>query len=157
MGMDVYGKREGTFFRANVWSWRPIWALTRDLAPPNIVTEELYRKGGYNDGAGLDAVDTHRLAAVLRAALNLGEVAREINRRNAEADALPLEPCPYCQGTGTRRDAIGVSLGFDKRGWCNACDGDGKRKSFTAWYRVSIEHFVEWIEFLETCDGFEIW
>jgi hypothetical protein len=50
MGMDVYGKKPsskaGEYFRANVWSWRPIHTLC-----------ELVHGGdlpgwGYNDGAG---------------------------------------------------------------------------------------------------------
>ena len=35
MGMDVYGRnpdsQAGKYFRANVWSWRPIHALVIDL------------------------------------------------------------------------------------------------------------------------------
>ena len=35
MGMDVYGKNpsngDGEYFRANVWSWRPIYSLTVEL------------------------------------------------------------------------------------------------------------------------------
>ena len=57
MGMDVYGKDPssecGQYFRANIWSWRPILdqivATCRDL-----VDDELLEAMAYNDGAGPD-------------------------------------------------------------------------------------------------------
>ena len=37
MGMDVYGRaptsESGEYFRANVWSWHPIWNYCEVLAP----------------------------------------------------------------------------------------------------------------------------
>ena len=50
--MDVYGK-SGNYFRANLWSWRPINALidhVNDLYDLGIDTSGF----PYNDGAGVD-------------------------------------------------------------------------------------------------------
>lgn len=51
MGMDVYGKRptkkEGKYFRANVWSWRPIHQLCE------IVLKKEFPGWAFNDGEGL--------------------------------------------------------------------------------------------------------
>src|SRR4051794_28452822 len=54
--MDVYGRSPrfevGEYFRANVWSWRPIHALITDLCP-DLLDEETLRLLGSSDGAGL--------------------------------------------------------------------------------------------------------
>ena len=56
MGMDVYGKNQesekGSYFRNNVWWWRPLWNYCEELHG------DITRKvdSGYsNDGDGLDA------------------------------------------------------------------------------------------------------
>lgn len=55
MGMDVYGRdpanEQGEYFRATVWSWRPIQALMIELCS-DILDEELLDAMGTNDGAG---------------------------------------------------------------------------------------------------------
>lgn len=52
MGMDVYGKfpssESGKYFRANVWSWRPIHALC------SVVLGKPLKEWAYNDGKGFD-------------------------------------------------------------------------------------------------------
>lgn len=53
MGMDVYGKaptgKAGEYFRANIWSWRPIHALCE-----TVLGREL-PSWGFNDGDGLQS------------------------------------------------------------------------------------------------------
>lgn len=34
--------------------------------------------------------------------------------------------CRYCEGTGTRRDQVGVDMGMVEKGWCNGCQGTGQ-------------------------------
>ena len=56
MGMDVYGMNptteRGEYFRANVWSWRPIhWVM--DNLKTGIFDEEISESMCYNDGRGL--------------------------------------------------------------------------------------------------------
>jgi hypothetical protein len=49
--MDIYGKapknQSGKYFRANVWSWRPIHNLCRTVLGQDLIG------WGYNDGDGL--------------------------------------------------------------------------------------------------------
>ena len=33
MGMDIYGNNTGTYFRRNVWGWRPLAELVCKLEP----------------------------------------------------------------------------------------------------------------------------
>lgn len=52
MGMDVYGKnpttKEGEYFRANIWSWRPIHALCETVLKRKLPGWE------FNEGAGFE-------------------------------------------------------------------------------------------------------
>jgi hypothetical protein len=55
MGMDVCGKNPsspaGEYFRANIWSWRPIHALIVQLCS-DLLDADTLRALGFNDGAG---------------------------------------------------------------------------------------------------------
>lgn len=111
MGMDVYGKaatsKTGEYFRNSAWWWRPLWDYCRRIAP-EIVTSEIHKSGHYNDGAGLDAAGTQSLAAALQAELDSGRCAIYANDYEARMVGIPDEDCPYCKGSGVRRDAVGI-------------------------------------------------
>ena len=63
MGMDVYGANEGTYFRANCWSWRPIVEAIWAADQGELLSEGLLQAMGFNDGAGLrNEVACHELA-----------------------------------------------------------------------------------------------
>lgn len=152
MGMDVYGKaptnEAGKYFRNNCWWWRPLWRYCCELAP-GIISDELEKSGQYNDGAGLDAEGSKRLAGVLRDEVSAGRTKRYADRHKAEQDALPDEICDLCGGTGTRTD-MKVENG------CNKCLGKGKVRPYDTWYPFSVENVEEFATFLEGCGGFEI-
>lgn len=68
MGMDIFGRKPrteaGKYFRANVWSWRPIHQLCEDALNKKLPS------WGYNDGAGLETQNqcdhlANELAALL--------------------------------------------------------------------------------------------
>ena len=92
MGMDVFGlapaAREGEYFRANVWSWRPIHALCET------VMHKRYPEWALNSGAGLKtqakcAVLADRLKHYLTAHPR-EEIALESDMRvNNEGKFLP--------------------------------------------------------------------
>jgi hypothetical protein len=66
MGMDVYGK-SGNYFRANVWSWRPIHVLCYDLNQKYALNLDL-SGWSMNDGAGLhNQADCDALADAIEA------------------------------------------------------------------------------------------
>lgn len=63
MGMDVYGLKpaneKGSYFRANVWSWRPIHALCETALGQSL-------PWGHNDGEGFKGQEEcNRLADAL--------------------------------------------------------------------------------------------
>lgn len=66
MGMDVYGRnpksKDGEYFRANVWSWRPIHEL---IEKANVLPQKMLEEMAFNDGAGPDDEQALLLAAAI--------------------------------------------------------------------------------------------
>lgn len=66
MGMDVYGRnpksKDGEYFRANVWSWRPIHEL---IEKANVLPQKMLEDMAFNDGAGPDDEQALLLAAAI--------------------------------------------------------------------------------------------
>lgn len=175
MGMDVYGVKAtteaGKYFRNNVWAWRPLAAYCCLIAPDITATCQHWQS---NDGGGLNAADSLKLADALQAEVDSGRAAAFGAQKEAEENALPDEPCRYCDATGVRTDAVGVANGFPtwvigndrpvptdhprygQTGWCNACDGKGFNRPTSNSYWFSVENVQEFIAFLRDCGGFEI-
>jgi hypothetical protein len=166
MGMDVFGleptSEVGAYFRNNVWWWRPLWDYCCRLAP-DLIPED--NGGHYNDGWSLDADAAKELAAKLKDELASGRCQHYAAAYARAIATLPLETCEFCEGTGTRSDAVGLEHGFPTRinphtgqpGWCNGCDGLGTHPPFLAHYPFSPENVEAFAGFLEACGGFEIW
>lgn len=162
MGMDVIGKCAvpkpvgedgkpvGEYFRNNVWWWRPLATYCVEVAP-KITDGCAYWQS--NDGDGLNAEDSVRLADALQAEVDSGRTAAYACDYKARLEALPLEQCSICDGTGWRTDGV---LGPGKKK-CNGCKGTGETKNSETWYPFTVENVIEWIAFLRFCGGFEIW
>ena len=170
MGMDVYGKNPkaevGKYFCNNVWGWRPLAVYLCTEGPQAIVHKCSYWQS--NDGDGLKATDSKKLATWLREEIASGRTATYAMEYQKEMDSKSMLDCRYCEATGIRRDAIGMEHGFDKRvveedgprkgeiGWCNACHGQGKVADSDTYYLFSVENCVEFAAFLENSGGFKI-
>lgn len=166
MGMDVVGvNNPDAYFRANVWSWHPIWNCTVDLAP---WVAEHVPGAHYNDGDGLNEELAEKLHSELALAVDAGQHEQWLKEFNKEIEELPDRACNLCEATGIRTDDVGMEhnmptkiwvdeKGEERVGWCNGCDGAGYRKDFATWYGFSPDHFEEWVTFLGQCGGFEIW
>jgi hypothetical protein len=61
MGFDVYA-RNGAYYRANVWSWRP---LLREIESTGALSDRDVAAIGYNDGHFIDAAGARALADAL--------------------------------------------------------------------------------------------
>lgn len=172
MGMDVYGRKPtseaGKYFRANVWHWHPLWDYCLRVAP-ELFTKQVARAGHFNDGAGLSADKSERLADVLQARLDSGECRAWEEEYRAWQQTLPWLDCPYCHASGVRRDAVGLAGKMDERlidepghprvgelGWCNGCNGWGKTPQEPTRYPFSAEVVRDFTEFLRHCGGFKI-
>jgi hypothetical protein len=172
MGMDVIGKNKnsevGSYFRRNVWGWRPLWKYVElihsDLA-------EKVEHSQSNDGDGLDGKDSSELARRLRADLADGTAYRYVSVRNEWLAGLERTACPHCEGTGIRADLVGTDAGMPIRelspevqvvtgrthGYCNGCSGYGDQPNWETNYPLSVTDIEEFADFLEVCNGFEIW
>ena len=71
MGMDVFGvnpkSEAGKYFRANIWSWRPIHEL---IEKANVLPPDLVYHMGFNDGYGPDEEQSLLLATQMETMLD---------------------------------------------------------------------------------------
>jgi hypothetical protein len=171
MGMDVYGTNPtnevGSYFRRNVWGWRPLWNYCLDVH--NEIAGAV-QYGHSNDGDGLDGTESLKLANAILSAIADGTAQDYISQRNAYLAGLPRLDCDLCEGTGIRADEVGVQNGMPERelsaemsillgrtiGWCNGCNGEGKKESWETNYDLELDDLKEFAEFLKNCGGFEI-
>lgn len=134
MGMDVYGKKpsndEGHYFRANIWSWRPIYSLTVELCA-DLLDAETIKVMAFNSGAGPDDAET------------CVEMARRIKRWLAK-------------NNGEYRTYVEPEAAFESQ-IMSALHQAGWNFVHPKEYHASKEHLVKWTEFLEHCGGFAVW
>jgi len=164
MGMDVYGREPisevGSYFRNNVWWWRPLWNYCITQYPE--LTEEVADNGHSNSGDGLDAKKAYELGKKLQEDIDSGVVLQYKEEYMQYIESLPMLDCEYCEGTGTRRDksiptdTLTVPCGSAPVN-CNVCSGAGKVKDFSANYPFSVENVQEFSKFLVCSGGFNIW
>jgi len=76
----------GDYFRANVWSWRPIWSFVCEVCS-DILTEEDFKRGQYNDNHLIEEDRARDIAKRLREKMNL---ARE-RQKQYETEAPAKE------------------------------------------------------------------
>lgn len=171
MGMDVYGKNPtaeaGEYFRRNVWGWRPLWEFVQQIHPE---IANLVEHGHTNDGDGLGAEESLKLAEALKEDIATGTADEYVNQRNAYLASLERPVCDLCSGTGIRTDEIGIQNGMPTRelspeiaaivgrthGTCNGCSGEGKRDHFETNYWLEVDDIQQFSDFLESSGGFEI-
>ena len=153
MGMDLYSTKNEEYFRANIWSWRPIWRLVATECE-EFLPEEAYESGSVNDGYKIP----EDLALQIHEKLSTLNIPKAIKEYHYYLDTLPLEDCTYCDGNGIRDDE-------NVKGKCNNCNTEytkaegvpvGKEKNFQTNYRMDKEHIEEFIDFCKTSRGFQI-
>mgnify|MGYP004447003225 FL=1 len=146
--VDVDGK-VGTYFRQNVWGWRPLWGLTVETCS-HILTVKDAISGGGNRGHRIAKSKAIRMAKCLQKAIDNGEIANTIKAEQKQLEEMADEICTWCDGTGTRDDKF-------VQGKCNVCDGRGKNRPFDTYYSTSVEEVAEFAEFCVNSGGFDIW
>lgn len=155
MGMDVFGKdaksEVGSYFRRNVWGWRPLWQYVEDNHSD---IARLVEYPQSNDGDGLDAEASVELARRLRDDLVDGTTTEYVTNRDALIAAMPDIECNICTGTGQRPDGL---HGVEWKGeGCNGCGGKGTTRPWDASYYLEVDDIREFADFLAECGGFSI-
>jgi hypothetical protein len=134
MGMDVFGIADPScYFRASVWSWRPLAYLIEEA---NIrfavgISEETLELMHYNQGAG---VRSQSQCYALADALERILAETTHHAFTLDSDGMGVE--------GVIEAALSAS-GWTFNGGCP--------------YRIDREHVEEFIRFLRVCGGFEVW
>ena len=140
----------GTYFRNNVWYWRPLWDYVYSLCD-DVITEDDHKSGHHNDCHLIDADKCEVIANRLANELLNGGVTKYKEERQEYLDKLPLKKCDTgtCNGTGQRNDEF-------VKGECNGCGGTGKQKDHDTHYPFNEANVREFHSFVKHCGGFEI-
>ncbi|MFZ9715846.1 MAG: hypothetical protein ACO3CH_00115 [Ilumatobacteraceae bacterium] len=190
MGMDVVGanpkNQEGEYFRANVWSWHPIWDYCYGLVPEICSKVEHAHS---NDGDGLNEDDARIVGEAVLISISNGSAKKFILEREAFMNAIPDTPCIHCYATGLRQWHKNTQTGKLENKWkynlmqepvtvdeleprtarticeneieieekCNGCDGTGFKRPWATHYGFDLEHLEEFGKFLVASGGFNIW
>ena len=71
--MEWQDATDGSYFRNNVWWWRPLWHFVCHSCD-NILTDKDASKGTFNDGHRISKTKAKRIASKLRKLLKSGDV-----------------------------------------------------------------------------------
>jgi hypothetical protein len=157
---EYQSKNPGSYFRANVWYWRPIWSFVCG-ACEDFLTKTDMKKGGLNDGALISKTKANKIAQRLKNLDKQGiidtykeemddvvskateknkaleEIKKEISKKVEEkfGELVPNEyPEPY------------------KKQWLEA----QKAEDWSANYPFSKNVLMKFVNFCEQSGGFEI-
>jgi hypothetical protein len=135
MGMDVYGRQPssapGEYFRANVWSCRPIHALIIELCS-DLLDEDTLQGMAFNDGAGPQDQETCTAMA--------GRFERWMEH-HTEGHGLESDLRVTADGRFVSAEELAENPDLET----------------ATPYEVTDEHLKEWVLFLRHCGGFEVW
>lgn len=136
MGMDVIGRNAvnatGEYFRASVWSWRPLHELIRGLCG-DLLDEEVMTRMQWNDGAGPDDPSVcKKMAERFKAWL-----------ATFDDEEYYLESEPTGETPEGAVAEMMQHLGIEIVGERN--------------YSIDREMLESWTEFLNCCGGFQVY
>lgn len=131
--MDVFGREnEAAYFRASVWSWRPLHLLIQEANTRFElgIGPECLDDMACNSGAGLKTqAECNNLADALEKLLP--EYPSEVIHFDTEPQGIEGEVLHKLKAAGWQTDSAG--------------------------YRIKKEHVKEFIGFLRECGGFCVW
>ena len=161
MGVDISGRNpkteEGDYFGANWWGWRPILALSEAAMLSGKLNYDTSYWGS-NDGKGLR---TQKQCDKLADAIEL-LISNNYNEYLTEDDdRIYIVMGMWCEAGTGRFIAPEVQASLNEQyeygdilyGPVVASDGTMVESS----YGTSLGRLKQWITFLRSCGGFEIW
>ena len=131
---EYLSKNPGTYFRASIWSWGPIYRIICSECS-NLLDEETLEGLAVNDGCGPDDQETcTKMAERIEDFVRCSDLFDEFNGGRYELDS---------------------SLRVKKDGTFLSSDADEElfNESRSA-YGVEVEHILEFCTFLRNCGGF---
>ena len=134
-----YDNNPGVYFRANVWSWRPIMEALWESGACYELEDKEWEHMSFNDGAGAKDQETcDRMVSKLKVWLSEQQWDNNNQWTPAAFDTDDMQI-----------DMNGTFIKKEK-----ALEENIATRSP---YSVHKEHLEEWITFLEHCGGFEVW
>ena len=155
MGFDFYGKRKDSYFRNNVWYWKPLWVYVAETCNLSDVDAEA---GMVNDAHFISKKKAEMISSTLFKELRANRTQTYDLKYTKRLKELPFTTCTLCGGTGFRDDEV-------IKGNCNACNNAtaksegtpiGKEKHWETNYPFDVDNVREFAEFCKESDGFEI-
>jgi len=143
---------KGSYFRQNVWGWRPIWEYVTAFCGDILSSKDLQR-GSFNEGHKISKTKANRIAGRISKLNKNGSLEEYVKARNKIIDRMPDEECDICKGTGFRKEPPQIGPGDVK---CNGCDGKGTQRPFAVNYIAYKDDIIEFGEFCRHSGGFTI-
>ena len=162
MGFDLFGinkERGDTYFRANVWGWRPIWKIVTEFCDDILDAEEI-KRGNYNDFVKIDGAKSIMLATRLQSLIDDGTLKEMCDvyetNRNKEVKAEEILMKALDDWTKKQGATCGNNLPVEEKEIWDVMYRKIKHNS-DASYPMELELIKEFTEFCEESDqGFTI-
>ena len=155
MGFDVYGNKKDTYFRNNVWYWKPLWVYVSAVCD---LSKEETEAGLFNGGYAITSEKANAISKTLFQELRANRTQSFDLMYKRRIKNLPYETCRVCDGTGTRDDS-------KVHGDCNVCNTVstreagipvGKVENWEANYPFEADNVKEFAQFCAESNGFKI-
>ena len=158
---DEYTSQSGTYFRNNVWWWRPLAHYV--LEETKVIPEDKKESWGYNDCSEVSQKEAEMIARQLRYLIKTGHTKRyeaqwEARRKTLEIhnDKVEKELEAHTKKVRTKmKDSNLAPKDFPKEDH-KIWDKIYKKRNSDASYPFSVENVKEFAEFCENCGGFTI-
>ena len=154
--LNEYEEEPGTYFRSNVWYWRPIVAYLQEYADDILSEEDI---AGMSENSGYTITGEKFITLRDRMKLSIDEkyAAQWVKDYNNKITELPDETCHCCDGRGV---VDSPPIFADMSTWngdCHVCNGSGIVPHFGRNYPADIELLEEFSDFMQNNEGFEVW
>ena len=128
----------GEYFRASVWSWRPLWQIMLDTCS-DILDKETMDALCYNDGAGPEDQETCT--------------------KIAEAIESWLEDSDWMSKKEYSIESYDVRVRKDTGEFVSEAELEDEEvwHETRSAYGIEISHILEFCRFLRKCGGFQAW
>ena len=143
----------GTYFRNNVWWWRPLWHFVSNICD-NILTDRDAEEGCMNNGHKISKTKAGKIAKRLHSMIEDGSVKEYEEGYKKHLASLEQVDCDVCDTTGKRQEPPKTGAGDHME--CNKCSGTGKVDDWAKSYPFSEENVREFANFCMNSGGFRI-
>ena len=150
MGMDVYGRNDSGYFRANMWGWRPIHAISAVAMDEHNLNMNTHG-WGYNDGHGLETK---------KECNDLADAIEDMVKTLEYEETIYLCLGMWCTHDGSflsEEETKELNEKHPPNTILNTAVITSKGTWAEPSHSTSVERLTEWIAFLRECQGFEIY